>query len=283
MKQLRRTAAAALVVLVGGVLMTGSAVAQSRGDQVRVTQFGRDAGPRLGLSVRDVTAADIERESLESARGAVVASVSDGSPADEGGIQAGDVVVEFDGEAVRGARQLSRLVQETPEGRPVGITVRRDGGRQELEVTPAERWASEDEWRPLEGLERLGEELGRRFEDFSVDVFPTNRTRLGIGAHALTPQLAEYFGVEEGVLVTDVADDSAASAAGLRAGDVITAIDERGVSDVRDLRRRLDRIAPGEEVPISITRDRESMALTATMTDGRTRGPRRRSRREILG
>ena len=72
----------------------------------------------------------------------------------------------------------------------------------------------------------------------------TGRARLGIGAQALTSQLADYFGVEEGVLVTQVEEDSVASTAGLRAGDVITAVDDRDVSDVGELRRRLDRSRP---------------------------------------
>ncbi len=260
----------ALAIGLGGVPMVGSAEAQGPGERVRTLRFMEQAaGPQIGLAVRDVTPADVERESLASSRGAVVSAVTDGSPADEAGVRAGDVVVAFDGETVRSVRQLTRLVQETPPGRAAGITVRRDGARLELEVTPVDRLASADDFRgSLDRIGRLGEELGRRFENFlkpELDLFRSSRTRLGIGAQALTPQLADYFGVEEGVLVTHVEEDSAASTAGLRAGDVITAVDDRGVSDVDELRRRLDRVEPDEAFPLTITRDGETLTLSVTV------------------
>ena len=286
MTRLRRTAALALAIGLGGGPMVGSAEAQRPGERVRAMRFVEQAaGPQIGLDVREVTPADVERESLVSSRGAVVSAVTDGSPADEAGVRAGDVVVAFDGETVRSARQLSRLVQETPPGRAAGITVRRDGARLELEVTPVNRPASADDFRgPLDRIGRLVEELGRRLEGFRMpefDVFRSRRTRLGIGAQALTPQLADYFGVEEGVLVTHVEEDSAASTAGLRAGDVITAVDDRGVSDVDELRRRLDRVEPDEEFPLTITRDGETLTLSATVKSRDGRCFRRPVRRPI--
>ncbi len=285
MTRLRRTAALALAIGLGGGPMVGSAEAQRPGERVRAMRFVEQAaGPQIGLAVREVTPADVERESLVSSRGAVVSAVTDGSPADEAGVRAGDVVVAFDGETVRSARQLSRLVQETPPGRAAGITVRRDGARLELEVTPVNRPASADDFRgPLDRIGRLGEELGRRFEGFRIPEFDVfrSRTRLGIGAQALTPQLADYFGVEEGVLVTHVEEDSAASTAGLRAGDVITAVDDRGVSDVDELRRRLDRVEPDEEFPLTITRDGETLTLSATVESRDGRRSRRPVRRPI--
>ncbi len=286
MTPLKRTAAMVLAVGLGGVPMVGSAAAQGGGERVRALHLVQQAGgPRIGLVVREVTPADVERESLASSSGAVVSAVTDGSPADEAGVRAGDVVVEFDGETVRSARQLTRLVQETPPGRAAGITVRRDGARLELEITPVDRLAPTDDFRgPLGRIGRLGEELSRRFERFRMpefDVFRSSGTRLGIRAQALAPQLADYFGVEEGVLVTQVEEDSVASTAGLRAGDVITAIDDRGVSDVDDLRRRLDRVEPDEEFPLTITRNGETLTLSATVERREGWRSRRRVRRPI--
>ena len=270
MTRRKRMAAMALAIGLGGVPMVGSAEAQGPGERVRTLRFMEQAArPRIGLAVREVTPADVERESLASSRGAVVSAVTDGGPADEAGVRAGDVVVAFEGETVRSARQLTRLVQETPPGRAAGITVRRDGARLELEVTPVDRLASADEFRgPLDRIGRLGEELSRRFEGFRMpefEVFRSSGARLGISAQALAPQLAAYFGVEEGVLVTQVEEDSAASTAGLRAGDVITAVDDRGVSDVDGLRWRLNRVEPDEEFPLTITRDGETLTLSVTV------------------
>ena len=71
-------------------------------------------------------------------RGAKVRSVEEGSPAEKAGIKEGDVIVRFDGEAVRSASQLARLVGETPAGRSVAIDVDRGGATQKLTATLAE-------------------------------------------------------------------------------------------------------------------------------------------------
>ena len=77
--------------------------------------------------------------------------------------------------------------------------------------------------------------------------------------------MADYFGLEggSGVLVTSVEAGSVAERAGLRAGDVITAVGEQAVDDVRDLRRRLATVAAGGETVLAIVRERTEMQLTA--------------------
>ena len=86
-------------------------------------------GGRLGVTIGDTTG---------DARGAAVRSVAEGSAAAKAGIKEGDVIVRFDGETVRGASQLSRLVAETPAGRAVAIEVTRGGATQKLTATLAE-------------------------------------------------------------------------------------------------------------------------------------------------
>ena len=83
-----------------------------------------DYGSRIGVSVDDIDSGSAPDNS--GAEGAVVQAVDDDSPASEAGFQAGDIVVQFDGERVRGARQLSRLVRETPAGRQVPAVVVRN-------------------------------------------------------------------------------------------------------------------------------------------------------------
>ncbi len=97
---------------------------------------------------------------------------------------------------------------------------------------------------------------------------------------AIGDQLADYFGVESGrgVLVTSVQNDSVAAAAGLQAGDVITAIDDRAVDDVSALRRRLARVEPGEKIVISVVRDRTQMSVTAMFEAPEERRRSRRAR-----
>ena len=220
------------------------------------------AGSRIGLSIEDV--AD---------EGVVVRDVRTESPASSSGFVDGDVIVEFDGERVRSARQLTRLVQETPAGRAVAVTVVRDTRRVQLEVTPE----SGDAVRAaVPALENLGHFVSRVVpgvtRNFTYDFWRTRgRVRLGVSVQELVPQLADYFGVDDGVLVSSVDDESVASAAGLQAGDVITSVDGRAVDDIDRLRRRLSAVDSGEEVTIGVTRAGRELELTATINADRER------------
>src|SRR5437867_1605926 len=86
----------------------------------------------FSLSIRDVMPAEAGGQ---PPRGVLIDEVRPDSPADKGGMKRGDVVVEFDGEHVRSARQFSRLVQESTPGRSVTATVVRDGQRRDLQIT----------------------------------------------------------------------------------------------------------------------------------------------------
>ena len=88
----------------------------------------------------------------------------------------------------------------------------------------------------------------------------------------LTSQLADHFGVDDGLLIRRVDEGSVAAEAGLQAGDVITSVDGRAGGNSNSLRRRLSAIGPGEDVSSGLTRAGSELALTATMRDeGRRR------------
>ena len=112
----------------------------------------------------------------------------------------------------------------------------------------------------------------RGVQRFAFAIGPA--ARLGVNAQELTDQLAGYFGVDDGVLISQVDEASVAAEAGLQAGDVITAVDGRAVGDVGSLRRRLSGLAPGDEVVIAITRAGSELELTATIGDARSGGRR---------
>jgi membrane-associated protease RseP (regulator of RpoE activity) len=246
---------------------------------------GRDV--QIGVSIADL-------EAGQAGAGAVVREVRDESPAEKAGMKEGDVIVEFDGEKVRSARHLSRLVTETAPGRTVTAAVMRDGQRVTLQLTPEEGGMA---WFPGERAWRF-DMPGMRFEDgalkelldekergafsFKVpddgdfDVFVTpGRGRLGVGIQPLTPQLGEYFGAKDGVLVTTVEPDSPAAKAGLKAGDVITAVGDTAVTTPSELTRAIRR-AEGEQVSITYYRDKKSAKTTATLE--RPERPRRPGR-----
>ena len=111
------------------------------------------------------------------------------------------------------------------------------------------------------------------FELFSV----MNTGRLGITIETLDAQLAEFFGVKDGVLVKSVAPDSSAAKAGLKAGDVITSINGRKVYEASDVTRAIDRTESNGDLTIDVTRDKKTQTLKGKL-DARDTGARSRIR-----
>jgi serine protease Do len=277
-----RTAAtvAALVVAVGigaavGPVVRGqSQSSRERAVKPRAFQMISGSGSWIGVSVRDVEESDQKQSKVPGAGGVIVEEVSTDSPAAKAGLKEGDVVVEFDGERVRGTRQFARLVQETPAGRQVQAAVVRDGQRSTVTIEPREA----DGFRYFGDLERLGDLRGvwsiptpkvappvppspPAPPSFFDDLVGRGNSRLGITVGDLSPQLAEYFGTKDGVLVTSVYKDSVAAKAGLKAGDVITTFNGAEVTSPSDLRRRMSRLEDAEEFSVGIVRDRKPMTM----------------------
>ena len=268
-----RSAALAAVCVIGGALIA-TAVPVAHG-QTRIvkTQNARalkifGGGSRIGVSIRDLEDADLK--SMKGVTtGVIVEDVTTDSPAQKAGMRTGDVVVEFDGERVRSAVQLTRLVQETPPGRGVPASVVREGQRSTLTVTPTDDPFNVDP---------------NRYREFAMPVPPRppappippaavfrfdelmGRTgRLGVTLDSLSTQLAGYFGTKEGVLVTSVYDNSVAAKAGLKAGDVITSINGTAVNDPGDVRRRIQDARDGDAFTLEVMRERKPVTLKGTL------------------
>ena len=195
-------------------------------------------------------------------------------PAAKAGIATGDIIVEFDGERVRSARQLSRLVRESPDGRSVRTVYLRNGNRQTVELTPD----SNQSWVTLPDfsqLERQMRDLSQRFEfDYNGPGgrgwggwVTGARGRFGASLAPVSDQLAAYFGVERGALVSSVEMDSPAARAGLKAGDVITSMNGRTVAAVSDVFDEVRRADSGASIAITVMRDKKELKLTAKMPE----------------
>jgi serine protease Do len=129
-------------------------------------------------------------------------------------------------------------------------------------------------------LQELQRPVPRNFNfDFNPDTLrralPVTGSTLGVAVSPLTDQLASHFGVNQGVLVNAVTSDSPAAGAGVRAGDVITAVNGQTVSSSGDITRAL-RENRGETVDLAVTRDKKSLSLKATIP-ARGRNPSGRS------
>ena len=135
MKRLAALALGVPAILLGGLALGPGDVRAGEKDagsekKIEKRVIVRHAGGgRLGVSLEE-TEGDV--------RGAKVRAVDEGSPAQKAGIKDGDVIARFDGEAVRSASHLARLVGETPAGRSVAIEVTRGGATQKLTATLAE-------------------------------------------------------------------------------------------------------------------------------------------------
>ena len=281
-RMLKVASVAVLLMGIVGLLVVSAPVV--RGQSVRTGPLTYEfrtslmGGSQIGVSIRDVEESDVTREKLASQAGAVIEDVRSESPAAAAGMKAGDVVVSFAGETVRSARQLSRLIEESPEGRAVDVVVMRNGSgaKVTLKVTPkaADSFFHGVDLGPLRermqgfnfeafperfrvAVPQLEHRFGNLGENFVF--FDRGRTRLGVGVQQLTPQLAEFFGAKDGVLVTSVDEGSAARTAGLKAGDVVTSIDGRAVAGTNDFARRLS--SASGEVTLTIVRDKKEQTL----------------------
>jgi serine protease Do len=257
-------ATAAAIALTVVLLPTGKVSAQAPGF---LTLEG--PGSSIGVTVRETTAEDVKAAKLPGPEGVVVESVRTGSPAEKAGFRAGDIVVEFDRERVRSVRHFTRVVRETPPRRTVSAVVVRGASRQTLEVVPE---VTGDFTTELQDGLRFRLRDGRELRSFNFNLNPDQflrrgfaRPTLGVTVTPLTTQLADYFGVKEGALVSSVETGSPAAEAGIRAGDVITAVNGRSVTTAADVSNALQQAGVETGVDISVTRDKKQLMLKATL------------------
>ena len=172
-----------------------------------------------GMVVQPLTQELAQSFGLSSHRGALVAEVVEGSPAEQAGLRSGDVIVSWDGTAVREPGDLRNRVSLTPPGKRVAVVVVRDGTRQELRMQ----------------VERLEDQQQIAATGEALD-------QLGFAVQTLTPDLAREFGLRsaEGVVVTDVQPGSVAAAAGMRPGTVILQVNRRAVRNVEEFRELVE-------------------------------------------
>jgi serine protease Do len=244
--------------------------------RIEIVDFG--GGSFLGVGLEDVKG---------NTRGAEVRSVEPDSAAEKAGIEKGDVITRFDGESVRSARQLARLVRETPTGRSVAVEVTREGVTKTLTAKLDEKrhhgglhvgdddvFLSDRQFDVPEGLPLVpGPHVFRWHSDDDSDndfttAWTPRRPRLGIRFLEIDGQLAEYFGLsaDEGVLVSSVRDDSPAAKAGLRAGDVVLELDGKAIRDGRDLTRAIGAAEAGP-LMVKLLRDAKTVDVEVVLPE----------------
>jgi len=192
----------------------------------------------IGTSVQKVTPEIANSLGSKQARGALIADVIKGGPAERAGLKHGDIIVEFDGKEIKDSSDLPIQVARIAPGMSVRVKVLRDGKEMTLPLTVAEMKESEI-------------------------IAATHEGDFGLTLQPVTPQLAENFGLEraEGLVITAVKRGSAAEEAGLRSGDVITEINRQPVKNLADYNRELTRSDKAKSALLLVRRGQSSLFL----------------------
>jgi serine protease Do len=241
-----------------------------RSHEVRVLTMGV-SGSYLGIGVKEILAARAKELKLKEESGVEVTRVDPGSPAERAGLKAGDAVLEYQGNRVEGAEQFVRFVRETPAGRQVKMKVVRNGANQTVAATigsrPGSRFSMSvpDRQRVEQELARVRENLQNmpkiRLMDIPHAVMGWRSGMLGIDGESVEDQLAEYFGVKEGVLVRSVAKDMPAAKAGIKAGDVIVRVDDKAVRSPREITAAIRSAKSGSAQRVTLVRQKSELTV----------------------
>jgi serine protease Do len=200
-------------------------------DQLK--QFGETRRGWLGVKIQSVTEDIAETLGVKESTGALVASVTAGSPAATAGIEAGDVILKFDGKDVSTMRGLPRIVAQTPIGRTVEVEILRKGQRKGLRVAVGR--LSEDDDKDKEPAL-----AGGKAEEKAPD-----KALIGLKLAPLTDELRSRYNIDrkvKGVMVTEVDPQSPAAQKGIKAGDVIVEAAQDTVSVPEDVARSIDKV-----------------------------------------
>lgn len=246
-----------------------------------------DGGGFLGVYGEDINNENMARYHLSQVRGVGITRVIADSPAAKAGLRKDDVILRLNDENVTSVRKLNRLVSEIAPDHTVKLTISRNGAEQEITATMGKRknqgfardlFSQEPRvWKFRERGDKLLDNLNdlEKLHDFQWNnnndlMFALgNSRRIGVSTVALTKQLADYFGIADGrgVLVTNVSEDGPAAKAGVKAGDVITAVDGEAIDSPGDIARVINRKKEGE-VSLTVIRNKTQQTFRVTPRAG---------------
>jgi serine protease Do len=251
-------------------------------EQDAQAMFGHSSQGYLGISGSDVDNDRAAALKLKEATGAEIISVDRDAPAGKAGLRVHDVILQLNGQPVAGEAQLSRMLRETPAGHKINLLISRDGQLLNFTIQLADRatveqnaWTQQmvvpapddDETIFLEGPSGHGS--GNGF----FGAFSLGSPSVGVELDVLGSQLADYFGVKDhqGLLVKHVADNSPASRAGLKAGDVITQANGQKMATLGEWMKMLH-ANRGKQVQLTLVRNHKEETVTLEAASGKNHG-----------
>jgi serine protease Do len=230
-----------------------------------------NSGSYLGVGLQEIDKERAKVLKLHEEMGVEITSVSPDSPAEKAGLKAGDAVLQYNGQRVDGMDQFKRMIAETPAGREVKMEIVRNGSTQTVVVKIASRHNVVPRIFPGgDGAFTMTpiqiEPMEVRVPDIPRMLMSWRSSALGVDAEAIEGQLAQYFGVKEGVLVRAVSAGSPAEKAGVKAGDVIIKAEDSSVATPADLSNRL-RAMHGKTASLVVVREHHEMTVSIAVGD----------------
>jgi serine protease Do len=230
----------------GGSIGIGFAIPSTQAKTIveQLRKYGRTRRGWLGVRIQTVTDQIAESLELGKARGALVASVTEGGPAEASGIKAGDVIIAFDSRPVEAMRDLPRMVAETPIDRATKVTVFRNGKTLKLKVT----------------IDELPDDVKVRKASGIED--KNSLKLLGLTLTSLQDSLRQTYKLDsraKGVLVTDVKDGSAGKKAGLQPGDLIIEVAPDTVTTPKQFKKSIEQARKNKRKTVLLLTERKKV------------------------
>ncbi len=199
----------------------------------------------LGVMIQAISTDLRDALDLKDDKGALVADVVTGGPAEKAGFKRGDVIVSFDGKNINESSELPYIVSSTPVGKIVDVEILRAGAKQTIQVELGEL--------PQDGETTLASRAPS-----------SSPASLGLYVQELTPDLASRYNItsSEGVLIFRVDVNSPASEAGLKSGDVILEIDRERIKDIGHFNRKIEGYKKGDTILLLVERSGSTLYLT---------------------
>ena len=205
----------------------------------------------LGIYMQDINEEIYEAMDLDSMQGAIIGEIVSGSPAEEAGLEASDIIIGFENKTINNGSELKNLISNTKPGSKVKLNILRSGNKKDIYVVLKER---------QEDSLALGDNY--RNKDFGLVV--SNISKDLIDKFDISPEKSNRSDQSEltGVIITELSPKEIADKAGFKVGDLITRIGQKKVSNIKDFEEEINAYDEGKRILVLVKRGKLSRFLT---------------------
>ena len=205
----------------------------------------------LGIYMQDINEEIYEAMDLDSMQGAIIGEIVSGSPAEEAGLEASDIIIGFENKTINNGSELKNLISNTKPGSKVKLNILRSGNKKDIYVVLKER---------QEDSLALGDNY--RNKDFGLVV--SNISKDLIDKFDISPEKSNRSDQSEltGVIITELSPKEIADKAGFKVGDLITRIGQKKVSNIKDFEQEINAYEQGKRILVLVKRGKLSRFLT---------------------